>query len=114
MRLAAHRRSPAPPGHSHLGTGVGCQLNLRLLDRHSTTVMAVMIVVVPVMPMVPMRMRVPMPSRVPVRGIAIVVRLTIAVDIAVISPAAATGYFNNVRDRRGVGFRDSKTGVRRY
>ena len=108
------RRSPGRAGASPFGTGVGCQSILRLADHRSMTAMAVIMVVVPVMPMMPVRMRVPIPSRVPVCGIAIVVRLTIAVDIAVISPAASTGYFDNVRDRRGVGFRDGRTGVRRY
>ena len=108
------RRSPGPAGASPFGTGVGCQSILRLADRRSMTVMAVMMVVVPVMPMMPVRMRVPIPSRVPVCGIAIVVRLTIAVDIAVISPAAATGYFDNVRDRWGAGSRYGGARIRRY
>src|SRR3954469_15967295 len=72
-----------------------------------TLVMTVMPVV---MAVVPVRIRVPVPSWGPVPG-DIVVRLTIAVDIAVKSPAAA-GHLDNVRHCWGAGFRSGRTGVR--
>jgi hypothetical protein len=68
-----------------------------------------------VMTVVPMAPAMPIPSRVSIRsGIAVVVRLTVPVNVAVISPGAAAGHFDNIRDRRGAGFRDGGTGVRRY
>src|SRR5690242_13120696 len=77
--------------------------------------MTLAMIVIAVMPRMPMRLRVPIPSRVRVRGgIAEVVWLTIPVDIAVISPPAAAGHLDNVRQCRGAGIRDGRTSVRRH
>ena len=73
--------------------------------------MAVMAVVMTVMPV---RIWMSVPRRVLVCGIAVVIRLTVPVGIAVIPLAAAAGHFDNVRHCRGARIRNARTGIRRH
>src|SRR4051794_24119253 len=73
-----------------------------------------MTVVTTVMPVMPVRIGMSVPRRVLVCGVAVVIRLTIPVDVAVISPAAGAGHFDNVQHCRGAGLRDGGTSVRRH
>src|SRR4051794_23931697 len=71
--------------------------------------------VVPVAPMMLVRIWASIPNRVLVSGgIALVIRPTIPVDIAVIPLAAAARHFDDIRHCRGVGLRDSGTSVCRH
>src|SRR3954464_11288255 len=73
-----------------------------------------MAVVMTVMPVVPVRIGMSVPRRVLVCGIAVVIRLTVPVVIAIIPLAAAAGHFDNVRHCRGAWPRNGRTGIRRH
>src|SRR5215208_4389774 len=70
-----------------------------------------MAVVMRVMPAVPVRIWMSVPRRVLVCGIAVVIRLTVPVDIAVVPLAAATGHFDDVRHSRGARIHNGRTGI---
>src|SRR3954454_14674744 len=70
--------------------------------------------VITVMPVAPVWIWMSVPRRVLVYGIAVVIRLTVPVDIAIIPLAAAAGHFDDVRHCRGAWLRNSRTGIRRH
>src|SRR5215217_5482144 len=89
------QKNPGRSRGSSIGIGVEYQSIFRSAIRRS------MAVVMTVMPAVPVRIWMSVPRRVLVCGIAVVIRLTVPVDIAVVPLAAATGHFDDVRHSRG-------------
>src|SRR4051795_685918 len=102
------KEEPGRSRGSSIGFGVEYQSILRSTIRRS------MAVVMTGMPGVPVRIWMSVPRRVLVCGIAVVIRLTVPVDVAVIPLAAAAGHFDDVRHSRGTWLRNGRTGIRRH
>src|SRR3954454_24424138 len=102
------KEEPGRSRSSSIGFGVEYQSILRSTIRRS------MAIVMTGMPVAPVRIWMSVPRRVLVCGIAVVIRLTVPVDIAVKPLAAAAGRFDNIRYSRGVELRDSGTSVCRH
>ena len=67
-----------------------------------------------VMTVMPVRIGMSVPRRVLVCGIAVVIRLTVPVDIAIIPLATAAGHFDDVRHCWGAWLRNGRTSIRRH
>ena len=116
--IAAALRAGGENGHHLPSLGLCKLISTRKVDEFQSvfrsTIRRSMAVVMTVMPGVPVRIWMSVPRRVFVCGIAIVIQLTVPVDIAVIPLAAAAGHFDDIRHSRGARIRNGRTGIGRH